>query len=84
VNLTGQINHHIKVTLLTTILREKESTPGQMTENLLVTGSIIKCTVTVYSLGLMVVSMKVDILMTKKRDMGFLHGQIIENMMVSG
>ena len=47
---------------------------GQMIEYFKETGKTIKCMVRVFSLGLMVVNMKVNIKMTRNGDMVYLRG----------
>ena len=57
---------------------------GQMIDNSLVIGSIIKCMEKAYSLGQMVESMKVNIKMIINTVTGYFIGQIRENMMGIG
>ena len=83
-NSGGLTDHHIKAISLTIISKEKASTNGQTRENSTETGSIIKCMVMECSRGLTAANTKANILMTKKKDEEFSHGQTIESMMVCG
>jgi hypothetical protein len=55
-----------------------------MADNMKVHGEIIKCMAEVFSFGLMVVNMKDNILMIKKKDMANLVGQMVVAIKVNG
>ena len=84
VSSAGLINQVIVEILLTTIFMEMEHIHGLTVEFSTAHGLTIKCMETEYSPGLMVVSMKVIIMMIKKKAMVCFIGLMVESTMDTG
>jgi hypothetical protein len=74
-NLNGQMARNIKVSFMRIISMAKVPIFGEIRENLLEIGNIIKWMVKVFLSGLMEGNIKDSIGMIKKMDMGFLNGK---------
>lgn len=83
-NFYGLINLLIAELSLTTTFMDMASTDGQTTESTQVIGSTTKCTVQVFSLGLMAENTRVNTLTTRSKDTVCSHGQMEDNMMGTG
>ena len=83
-NSFGLINHPMQVILSTIIFTGMESIDGLTVVNILAIGSAIRCMVQVFSRGRTEENMKVNILMTRNRDMVSSPGQTEGNTMDTG
>jgi len=84
VNLCGQMDHATLVSLRTTILTGMVSTRGLMAANIKDSGNATRWRVLVSSAGKTREGTRVNTSMTKKKDMEYSPGLMVESMTVSG
>jgi len=61
-------------------LKVKDFTNGQIKDLIMETDKTTRCMVKEFFVGLMAENMKVNIIMTKNKDMEYLNGQMEENI----